>query len=273
MHLTIHYQNHKIRLYHRGQGPKILFLHGWPTNSRLWDAQVESLALYYHVYTLDWLGFGRSDKPPNHHYSFSSKKEILDTCISNILIPGEQISIVAHDIGGPPAILWASVNPQKLSHLILLNTIVFPFKTPVDALGEFILSTPIFRNILINSFGLLRFLHYNIKSHRTDTTDQIHTILAAHHPWPKRVRWKTIVEPMHTGRKNEILDLAAKFKELNVAKYLVIARKDPLCYAHMKRLSRDNPHVPAYWLDDCGHFIPLDQPEVLRRLLREILEK
>lgn len=107
-----------------GNGEVIIFLHGWPTNSRLWKSQVETLKTDYKVITLDWLGFGKSDKPTENKYTFTKKKEILDVVLSVLLKRHEKVTIVAHDIGGPPAI-------------------IYPFKTITDALSEILLSIPI----------------------------------------------------------------------------------------------------------------------------------
>jgi hypothetical protein len=39
----------------------------------------------------------------------------------------------------------------------------------------------------------------------------------------------------------------------------------------MQRIQEENPEVPAHILNDCGHFIPLDQPDELNELLGKIL--
>ncbi|GHG53626.1 alpha/beta fold hydrolase [Streptomyces griseocarneus] len=41
----------------------LLFLHGWGTSGRVWDAQVPAFAGDHRVVTVDWRGCGRSDRP------------------------------------------------------------------------------------------------------------------------------------------------------------------------------------------------------------------
>ena len=73
------------RLYvteHRGTAPPLVLLHGFPDDSRIYDLLVPLLAPR-HVVTLDWLGYGRSDRadpgssnPVNHQHELHA---VLDS--------------------------------------------------------------------------------------------------------------------------------------------------------------------------------------------------
>ena len=59
---------HRIFVREAGQGPPLLCLHGFPTAS--FDfARLLPLLLHYRLITLDFLGFGFSDKPRPYTYS------------------------------------------------------------------------------------------------------------------------------------------------------------------------------------------------------------
>lgn len=270
---TIQYQDYKIAAYSEGSGETLVFLHGWPTNAQLWAAQVDALKHKYQVITLDWLGFGQSDKPLEHNYTFSSQKDILDRVLSELVPADQKVTLIGHDIGGPPAILWASENPERVQRLILLNTVLFTMKTPLDAFSEILLSLPITKDIFVSSFGLKQVLKTNTKSSGQGLNERIETILAPYQTAPKALKRKTLESPLHHGRNNELQSLSTQFRQLDIEKHLVIARRDPLCYAHIQRLSEENTEVPAHYLDKCGHFIPIDQPEQLNAVLLNILEK
>ena len=269
---TIEYQDHQIYTLTEGNGEVIIFLHGWPTNSRLWKSQVETLKTDYKVITLDWLGFGKSDKPTENKYTFTKKKEILDAVLSVLLKRHEKVTIVAHDIGGPPAIIWASENEERVKQLILLNTIIYPFKTITDALSEILLSIPLLKDIFVSQFGLRLVMKTNTKSGDKAINKKIEDILEVYKNVKNTIKWKTLLEPLREGRKNEIHSISEKFRDLRIKKYLVIAKDDPLCYAHIKKLSIENPNVPAYYIKGCGHFIPIDKPNALNEILIKILK-
>jgi non-heme chloroperoxidase len=56
---TLHYED-------TGSGRALLFLHGWGTSGRAWDAQRAAFA-DHRVVTLDWRGCGRSGRPADGH--------------------------------------------------------------------------------------------------------------------------------------------------------------------------------------------------------------
>ena len=267
---SISYKNHQVKCYIKGNGAAVVLLHGWPSNAKLWDPQVEALKANYKIITLDWLGFGASDKPLTHSYTFTAQKEVLDTVISQFLEDGEKLSIVGHDIGGPPALLWASENEERIENLVLLNTILYTFKTPVDALSELVLNTPGLRNVFVSAWGLKQVMRTMTKRRGKAVRKRIEDILNANRDVPASIKWRTIAAPLNIGRQQEIGTLSEKYKSLKAPKHLVMAKRDPLCYAHIKKLSEENPEVPAHLIPNCGHMIPIDQPAALNEILLTI---
>jgi len=268
---NISYHNHTVQVIVEGAGKPVLLLHGWPANARLWQAQRDFLKDRFQVITPDWLGFGQSDKPADHLYSFQSMKQILDEIVRQLHLEGEKLTIVAHDIGGPAAILWASEHQEKLSRLVMLNTLFYDMQTPLDKLGHFIFGLPGINRLQMSNLGLkglmLNLLNNKKKSGRT----AIHEILQRHIPWPQQLRLKTILEPVDGEGRALLSSLAETFTCLAVEKYLVVAKQDPLCYRHMQKLQEQSPDIPAFTIKNCGHFIPIDQPEELNEILGQIL--
>ena len=250
----------------------MIFLHGWPTNSTLWDSQVKEFKSKYRVITFDWLGFGKSDKPIDHKYTFTKKKQILDAVLAHFLKADQKITVVAHDIGGPPAILWASENATRIDRLILLNTVLYPFSTLLDKMSHLLFRIPILKNLVFSDFGLKTLMKTLSKSVRPEVNHKIKSIISAHAKSTVEMRKKTILEPVEVGLRNELLGLAEKFKSIDAKKYLIIARKDPLCYAHIKKLSDNNPNVPTFHIDNCGHFMAVDDSATLNEHLNSIFE-
>src|SRR5215213_11699386 len=60
-----HWRGHRIAFTKRGAGPPLLLVHGiYATASSFeWRFNVDELAREHTVYTIDLLGFGRSDRP------------------------------------------------------------------------------------------------------------------------------------------------------------------------------------------------------------------
>lgn len=268
---SLSYKHYHIHCSLEGTGEKLVFLHGWPTNSTLWNAQIESLSKSYQTIAIDWLGFGKSDKPLENAYTFSQQQEILDTVLSELLAPDEQVTLIAHDIGGPPAIRWTSEHPDRVKRLILLNTVLYPFSTPLDKMSHFLFRIPIIREIIVSAFGLRVLMQTMTRSRGKAVNSRIRALLGATEDAKSAVSLTTILSPLDTGKKHELLSLAETFRDLPVARALIIATGDPLCYAHIKKLHEENPTIPAYFMDKCGHYIPLDRPAELTEILMQIL--
>src|SRR5215218_6971192 len=79
-----------------GDGPTILLLHGYPSCSYDYHQVVPHLAGRAWL-TLDFLGFGLSDKPRPHHYSLLEQADIVATVVGSA--SSGPIVLVAHDMG------------------------------------------------------------------------------------------------------------------------------------------------------------------------------
>ncbi len=265
------YQQYQINYLSEGQGEKLLFLHGWPANSRLWEAQIDYFSPNYQVIAIDWLGFGHSDKPLQYHYTFTHQKDLLNTLLSELLAQNEPINIIAHDIGGPPAILWTHEHQEQVKRLILLNTVLFPFSTFLDQTSHFFFRVPLINDVMMSPFGLKILMRTLSNSNHGKRQQRINKIISTHKGFSKEIRLKTILEPLEEGKKKELLTLGSVFHQLKVPRHVIIAKKDPLCYAHMKKLIDLYPDIPNHHIAQSGHFIALDKPDELNEILNKIL--
>ncbi|MGZ5362641.1 MAG: alpha/beta fold hydrolase [Mycobacterium sp.] len=79
-----------------GDGPTILLLHGYPSSSYDYHQVVPHLDGRAWV-TLDFLGFGLSDKPRQHRYSLLEQSDIVQSVVAQAA--SGPIVLIAHDMG------------------------------------------------------------------------------------------------------------------------------------------------------------------------------
>lgn len=108
-----------------GQGEPIVFLHGQPSWSFMYRAPLAGLASRARCIGVDWLGFGRSDKPRHWHYRIDAHAENLDSLIEALGLDG--VTLVVHDWGGPIGLGWAVRHPERVKRLVILNTWMWSF--------------------------------------------------------------------------------------------------------------------------------------------------
>ena len=81
----------------RAQGPLLLLLHGFPSSSYDWRLLLEEEA-ERNVLAFDFLGFGLSDKPPDHDYSLFWQADLTEELVRRHG-GGRPVFVLAHDMG------------------------------------------------------------------------------------------------------------------------------------------------------------------------------
>ena len=91
-------RGHRIAFRRRGHGPTVLLLHGFPTWSYDYVDVATDLATDHDVVTLDFLGYGASDKPDPYEYSVAESADVVQDLVAHLGL--ESVQLVAHDYGG-----------------------------------------------------------------------------------------------------------------------------------------------------------------------------
>jgi pimeloyl-ACP methyl ester carboxylesterase len=78
-----------------GAGPALTLLHGFPSSSYDWARVLPALAEQRALLLFDFLGFGASDKPPDHDYSIDEQADLVQAMWARERIGAT--AVVAHD--------------------------------------------------------------------------------------------------------------------------------------------------------------------------------
>jgi 3-oxoadipate enol-lactonase len=106
------------RLYYeiRGSGKPVVFLHGFGSDSSVWDAQFEVFAEYYLVIRYDLRGHGKSAVPSGEPYTHAAD---LDALLGHLDLP--QAHVIGQSLGGGIALDFALAYPEKATSLVLAD--------------------------------------------------------------------------------------------------------------------------------------------------------
>ncbi|MEO1326937.1 MAG: alpha/beta hydrolase [Pseudomonadota bacterium] len=118
-----------LATYSEGEGPPVIFCHGFPELAYSWRYQLPAIAeAGFHAIAPDMRGYGASDKPSGvEHYDIFHLMSDLDGLLDAI---GETSAYwVGHDWGA--LLLWqyALMRPEKMRGLIALNIPFAPRRT------------------------------------------------------------------------------------------------------------------------------------------------
>jgi len=108
----------KVHYYEAGQGPAVIFVHGLGGEAANWAANIGPVSGRYHVYALDQIGFGRSDKPLID-YKIETFVEFLRAFMQSLGIP--KASLVGNSLGGWIAADFAAQYPEMVERLVLVD--------------------------------------------------------------------------------------------------------------------------------------------------------
>jgi len=109
----------------RGVGPAFVFLHGNPTSSYVWRNVLPGLEHVGRLLAPDLIGMGKSGKP-DIAYRFDDHARYLEAWLDTV-VPGDVV-LVGFDWGGALATDWAARNTDRVRGLVLMETIIKPYR-------------------------------------------------------------------------------------------------------------------------------------------------
>jgi haloalkane dehalogenase len=115
----------RLHYVRAGAGPRVVLVHGTPTWSYEWRHVLTALSSTHEVVAADHLGFGLSDRPDGADYSPEAHAHRFGEAMAT-LAPWGPVALVVHDFGGPIALRWALDHRDRLSHVVVVNSWLWP---------------------------------------------------------------------------------------------------------------------------------------------------
>lgn len=110
----------EFHIVEAGDGPSILFLHGFPEYWGTWQTVMAALQSEFRCIAPDLRGYGRSAKPQNQS-AYSIDHLVSDGLgLLDLAGPGVHV-LVGHDWGATLAFHLAMKSPERIGRLIILN--------------------------------------------------------------------------------------------------------------------------------------------------------
>jgi len=265
---------HDVAYRQAGTGPLLVMVHGIAGSSGTWVPVMPLLAERFTVIAPDLLGHGESAKPRGD-YSLGAYASGIRDLLG--VLGHERATIVGHSLGGGVAMQFAYQFPQMVERLVLvasggLGKEVTPLLRAMTLPGaEFVLPVVLAPQLhrvagamggVLGRFGL-----------RADPF--LTEVWAA---WSRLTDARAQRAFVHTIRA--VIDLAGQrvsardrlYLAHEVPTMLVWGERDAVIPASHGRVAHEL--IPGSRLEivpDAGHFLPLERPELLDRLLRDFI--
>ena len=137
----------KLAAKHWGDSsqPLVIALHGWLDNANSFD-EIAPLMPQFQILALDLPGHGLSDHrgPDCFYYPWEDAiivKEVMDIFEANHGSSQQKCQLIGHSAGGGVVTIVASIYPQKVSKIVLIDSAGLAFTTDTADVPRFFSST------------------------------------------------------------------------------------------------------------------------------------
>jgi pimeloyl-ACP methyl ester carboxylesterase len=103
----------RLRVRTAGNGPAVLFVHGWAIDLDMWTPQFAALSDRYRLIAFDRRGFGHSSGTAGIDHDLADIEELL------AVLGVERVAIVGMSQGARVALRWAVYSPRATTCLVL----------------------------------------------------------------------------------------------------------------------------------------------------------
>lgn len=245
-----------IHYIEKGKGDKhVILIHGFRAHIYTWRKLIDPLVEQgYHVWAIDLLGFGLSDKPLGINYDvFLHLDQIVD--FMNIMnIP--HAHLVGNSMGGGLSLGIAALFPEKVNSLTLITALGYPLDSWGVAFGQWLGSW-------IAPFLGPKAVRYGLNDivYRKEiiTDEQVHAYAM---PYRLPGGAEASIEVLQSFDNAKLQWLNQFYKKLKVPILVIWGDKDPLIpVSHYQRFLEDFPTAARCLIEDCGH-IPHEEAEL-----------
>lgn len=255
----------KLHYLEAGRGAPVVLLHGLGGDGSRWAPNIDALAKDFHVFALDQIGFGESDKPlANYHTGMLA--EFLVGFLKAVGV--QKASLVGNSMGAGVALYTAAKFPQVVERIVLADGGGYraasagaaAAPTP-EALHRRQIQNSVTREETREFFRIL----FHDKSLVTDK--MVDEQLAM------RLRSAFTINKIQESGQQGLGSLTeAEVRAVNAPTLIVWGKYDELANpAGADRLAQAIPGSRKVIIDNCGHMPQLEKTEEFNRLVRDFL--
>jgi pimeloyl-ACP methyl ester carboxylesterase len=254
----------------------IVLLHGWPQHWFMWRDVIPPLAADRRVIAPDLRGLGWSDAPKRGY----RKQELAEDVLALLSELGvERFDLIGHDWGAYAGFLICLTAPERVAHYVgcSIPHLWPPQERPsvrrlLNLWYQLALGSPGLGAGLMRHGEFTRRVLQVARSHGHYTDDELAAFVdVLRQPGPANAT----SQYYRTFLRHELRPLisgAMKERTLTTPTHLLWGRRDQILQgSHATgQHERYAPNMTIEWVDDTGHFLPEERPELVVERAREL---
>jgi pimeloyl-ACP methyl ester carboxylesterase len=265
----------------------LVMVHGWMDVAASYQFVVDALRQDHYVIAPDWRGYGKTTGAPTDNYWFPDYLADLDFLLDHYA-PNQPVNLVGHSMGGNVVMFYGGVRPERVRRLVNLEGFGMPATKPSQAPGRY-----------ASWMDELKKLHrgeMDLKAY--DSADGVARRLMKTNPrlgqdkadWLARHwaaenadgQWAIQGDPAHKLTNAQLFrleEVTALYQGLTMPVLAVEASDNSLdmwwrgkyTLAEYHERLKVVPNVEIARIDDAGHMMHHDQPDVLAGLIERFI--
>ena len=269
-----------------GKTPLVM-VHGWMDVAASYQFVVDALQQDHYVIAPDWRGYGKTASGGADNFWFPDYLADLDFLLDHYA-PGEQVNLVGHSMGGNVAMLYSGVRPERVRRLVNLEGFGMPLTQPSQAPGRYAkwmdeLKQHHRGELALKAYdavsGVARRL---MKTNPRLTTDKAEWL--ARHWASENIdgTWSIQGDAAHKISNAQLYrwdEVQEIYKRLSMPVLAVEASDNSMdlwwrgkfTLAEYHERLKVVPNVEIARIEDAGHMMHHDQPEVLAQLIERFI--
>ena len=289
--MRVRTHDYHVRVWGRpqaGVAPRVL-VHGWMDVSASYQFMVDAMRDDVWTIAPDWRGYGRTTGPATDNYWMADYLADLD-CLLDHYAADQPVDLIGHSMGGNVAMLYAGVRPERIRRLVNLEGFGLAATAPEQAAERYVRWIKELKALhrgesdltdYADAAGVARRLMRNNPRLGQDKADWLATHWAEQQP---NGRWKILGDPAHkiiSANLYQVPETLALFERITAPTLVIEASDDSLTkwwggkytLAEFHARLQSLPNVRIERVEDAGHMLHHDQPQVLAELVEGFLRR
>jgi len=265
----------------------LVMVHGWMDVAASYQFVVDAFANDHYIIAPDWRGYGRTSSGTVDNFWFPDYMADLDFLLDHYA-PNGPVNLVGHSLGGNVVMLYAGVRPERIRRLVNLEGFGMPATRADQAPKRYANWMDELKKLHRGEMDLKAYDAVSgvarrlMKTNPRLSPDKANW-LAAH--WAQQNaqgQWEIMGQPAHkvtSAHLYQVEEVLALYRRISMPVLAVEASDNSLDLWWKGKYTMEQyheriqnvPNVEIALIQDAGHMMHHDQPEVLAALIERFI--
>jgi pimeloyl-ACP methyl ester carboxylesterase len=289
-HIAVRHLSYHVRVWGEPNPSRtpLVLVHGWMDVSASWQFMVDALQQDRWIIAPDWRGFGLTRAGASvDSYWFPDYLADLDALLDHYT-PDTPVDLVGHSMGGNVAMVYSGVRPERIRRLVNLEGFGMPATRPAQAPGRYAQWMDELKALHRGDSALKSYESADAVARRLMKTNR--RLPADKADWLARQwaapnaqgQWEILGDAAHkvvSAQLYRVEEAQEIFRRISAPVLSVTASDDSMGQWWKDRFTLDEfhermkvvPQLRSEVVQDAGHMLHHDQPQVLARMIESFL--